>query len=231
MKHLSILEALEAYEQTSAHLGLERFAAALAVSLVAAFVTAGLYRLFYENRGTGSQISRSFALLSLAITTLFVCIQVSIPLSLGLMGSLSIIRFRTPIKEPEEVGFLLLVIASSVAAATYNFAFLVILYIFAIISLLIMRRVRFARFFKRDGLLVMTLPDTAIGNMEKVTAVLDRHLTRHSVQSAASREENTSLQVTFSGLKTDVGQLQDDLRRSLAVTSVQTYLDPPGGLH
>jgi len=129
------------------------------------------------------------------------------------------------------VGFLLLVIASSVAAATYNFAFLVILYIFAIISLLIMRRVRLARFFKRDGLLVMTLPDTAIGNMEKVTAVLDRHLTRHSVQSAASREENTSLQVTFSGLKTDVGQLQDDLRRSLAVTSVQTYLDRPGGLH
>jgi hypothetical protein len=30
------------------------------------------------------------------------------------MGSLSIIRFRTPIKEPEEVGFLLLVIAASV---------------------------------------------------------------------------------------------------------------------
>ena len=76
------------------------------------------------------------------------------------MGSLSIIRFRTPIKEPEEVGFLLLVIAASVAAATYNFAFLVILYAFAFASLLIMRRVRFARFFKRDGLLVKFPFDT-----------------------------------------------------------------------
>ena len=231
MKHLSILEALEAYEQTSAHLGLERFAAALAVSLAAALATAGLYRVFYENRGTGSQISRAFALLALAITTLFVCIQVSIPLSLGLMGSLSIIRFRTPIKEPEEVGFLLLVIAASVAAATYNFAFLVILYAFALASLVIMRRVRFARFFKRDGLLVMSLPDGSARALDALNTVLDRHLARHTMQSASSREGLTSIQITFSGLRTDVARLHEDLRTVLAVESVQTYLDRPGGLH
>jgi hypothetical protein len=96
---------------------------ALLASLLAALLAAGLYRFFYESRGTGSQVARAFPLLALAITTLFVCIQVSIPLSLGLLGSLSIIRFRTPIKEPEEVGFIMLVIASSVAAATYNSCF------------------------------------------------------------------------------------------------------------
>ena len=161
MKHLSILKALEAYEQTSAHLGLERFAAALAVSLVAAFVTAGLYRLFYENRGTGSQISRSFALLSLAITTLFVCIQVSIPLPAH--GPLDH-RFRTPIKEPgrwaSAAGDRLLG-----GGGNLQLAFRHPLHLRhhqpadhaagALRPLL-----------QAHGLLVMTLPDTAIGNME-----------------------------------------------------------------
>ena len=36
-------------------------------------------------------------------------------MSLGLLGALSIVRFRTPIKEPEEIGFLMVVIATSLA--------------------------------------------------------------------------------------------------------------------
>ena len=35
----------------------------------------------------------------------------SLALSLGLVGALSIVRFRTPIKEPEELGYLFLIIA------------------------------------------------------------------------------------------------------------------------
>ena len=80
------------------------FLAALLVSLAAAAAASLLYRFFYERRGTGSQIHRAFPLLALAVTTLFIGVQLSLPLSLGLLGSLSIIRFRTPIKEPEEVG-------------------------------------------------------------------------------------------------------------------------------
>jgi len=30
-----------------------------------------------------------------------------------LLGALSIVRFRTPIKEPEEIGFIMLVVASA----------------------------------------------------------------------------------------------------------------------
>ena len=91
------------------------FASALLVSLAAAVVASLMYRFFYERRGTGSQVHRAFPLLAIAITTLFIGVQISIPLSLGLLGSLSIIRFRTPIKEPEEVGFIMLVIASSIS--------------------------------------------------------------------------------------------------------------------
>ena len=111
------------------------FLAALLVSLVSAATAALLYRFFYERRGTGSQIHRAFPLLSLAVTTLFIGVQVSLPLSLGLLGSLSIIRFRTPIKEPEEVGFIMLVIAAAICAATKNFDFILYLYLVAVVAL------------------------------------------------------------------------------------------------
>ena len=49
----------------------------------------------------------------LAVTTLLVItvVKSSLALSLGLVGALSIVRFRTPIKEPEELVYLFLAIA------------------------------------------------------------------------------------------------------------------------
>ena len=49
----------------------------------------------------------------IAMTTMFIIVVVksSLALSLGLVGALSIVRFRTAIKEPEELGYLFLCIA------------------------------------------------------------------------------------------------------------------------
>jgi hypothetical protein len=61
---------------------------------------------------------------------------------LGLLGALSIVRFRTPIKEPEEIGFILLLIAFALSIATFNLSFAVILYVIAFITLAILRKVK-----------------------------------------------------------------------------------------
>lgn len=230
MRKISVVEALESYEQIAEHLNLELFVVALLVSLATSFAAAAMYRCFYENRGTGSQVSRAFPLLGLAITTLFVCIQVSIPLSLGLMGSLSIIRFRTPIKEPEEVGFIMLVIAASIAAATYNFAFIAALYVFALLALVVVNKIRGLPFLKRDGLLSLTAPDASMAALDVLDAPLKKHLRRYSVQNASSRDGKTSLQISFAGLRTDVARLQAELRQTIPLESINVFLDRPGGI-
>lgn len=230
MKQIRLIDALAAYEQITENMSLSLFGVALLASLLAAFLAAGLYRIFYESRGTGSQVARSFPLLSLAITTLFVCIQVSIPLSLGLLGSLSIIRFRTPIKEPEEVGFIMLVIASSVAAATYNFKFLALLFAFATASLVLARRFRTMGFLKRDGLLVVTAAAGGTFSSDGLSGLLQRHFRRHSVQSVGVQDGKVSVQVTFSGLKTEAVRLQEEIARTFATESIHVFLDRPGGI-
>ena len=189
MNQLGVLEAVEAYERISEQLDLGRFALALAVSLAAALAVAWLYRAFCESRGTGSQLWRAFPSLSLAITTLFLCIQISIPLSLGLLGSLSIIRFRTPVKEPEEVGSVMLVIASSIAAATFHFAFIAVMLAFAAACALAAAKMRGARLFRRDGLLVLSMPDASAANLGALRAALDGAFAR---DSAGPSNQNSS---------------------------------------
>jgi hypothetical protein len=99
----------------------------LGISCTASVVLSLFYSLFFERRSTGSDIHRAVPALGTAITGVFICLQFSLPLSLGLLGALSIVRFRTPIKEPEEIGFLMLLIASAICCATLNFLLLVMI--------------------------------------------------------------------------------------------------------
>ena len=57
------------------------------------------------------QIANILPLLSLITFLVILIVKSSLALSLGLVGALSIVRFRTPIKEPEELIYLFLAIA------------------------------------------------------------------------------------------------------------------------
>ncbi|CAN5326525.1 DUF4956 domain-containing protein [soil metagenome] len=70
---------------------------------------------FYVRYGNALSNRKSFArnFIVLAITTMFIIsvVKSSLALSLGLVGALSIVRFRAAIKEPEELTYLFLTIA------------------------------------------------------------------------------------------------------------------------
>lgn len=207
------------------------FISALLAALVAAFIASLMYRFFYERRGTGSQVHRAFPLLAVSVTTLFIGVQISIPLSLGLLGSLSIIRFRTPIKEPEEVGFIMLVIAASISAATFNFIFIVYMYIAAFLALVIMRGAATIRWLKRDGLLILTLPkETAITKYKEIEALLLDKTTRLTLESTSTHSGTTTYQFVFSGIKDDVATFEGELSKVAEFTQINIFLDRPGGI-
>ena len=206
------------------------FLAALLVSLAAAAAASLLYRFFYERRGTGSQIHRAFPLLALAVTTLFIGVQLSLPLSLGLLGSLSIIRFRTPIKEPEEVGFIMLVIAAAICAATRQFDFILYLYLFALAALVVARGAAVVRWLRRDGVLILTLPAAdALAKAAEIEKALSDHLPRHTLESASTRNGMSTNQYVFGGLR-DADALQKALFDAAPFVAVNVFLDRPGGI-
>jgi hypothetical protein len=231
MNEISVFRVLEDFQRVQERLDPSLFVLALLASLAASYLAVFFYRFFYESRGTGSQVHRSFPLLGISITTLFIGVQMSIPLSLGLLGALSIIRFRTPIKEPEEVGFIMLVIASAISSATFNFRYMVILYVVAFLSLLITRGVRTWKFLRRDGVLVVTTSDADAGEaMEKIREHLKQHLRSIVLESTSSRDGVSSFQFVFSGLKSDASLLQTEIRKIGSVKTINFFLDRPGGI-
>jgi membrane protein implicated in regulation of membrane protease activity len=206
------------------------FGVALLVSLFCSLAAGWLYARFYERRGTGSQVHRAFPLLGISITALFVCIQVSLPLSLGLLGALSIIRFRTPIKEPEEVGFIMLVIASSIICATFNFQFLMFLFATAVLVLILVRNARSAARERGDGFILVTLKDSAAEGGQKAVEECVRSQARRAFLESCVRKEGTvSLHFSFSGFHGEPADLQSRLKAVADPTSVSLFFNRPGG--
>ena len=74
-----------------------------------------IVREFYIRRSfslTGKMhIGSIIPVLSTVVFLVIIVVKSSLALSLGLVGALSIVRFRTPIKEPEELVYLFLAIA------------------------------------------------------------------------------------------------------------------------
>lgn len=226
-----LTEVLDSFQVVREQLDVGLFVSALLASLLAAIFASLLYRFFYERRGTGSQVHRAFPLLAISITTLFIGVQISIPLSLGLLGALSIIRFRTPIKEPEEVGFIMLVIASSIAAATFNFAFLVLLNIFAFFTLICMRGMTTIKWLRRDGMLVVVLDvKEATEKYSEIENIIKENFGRYLLETTAIHNGQASYQFVFSNLKCSVDVLQSKLMEKAKFNTINVYLDKPGGI-
>jgi hypothetical protein len=81
------------------------------LSLVLGQIIAWHYTYFAQVLSNKRKFSRMFPFVAATTALMITIVKSSLALSLGLVGALSIIRFRTPIKEPEELAYLFLSIA------------------------------------------------------------------------------------------------------------------------
>lgn len=174
---------------------------ALVGSLVSSLLISFLYVRSYGQRSTGSQIHRSFLLVGPSITAIFIAIQFSLPLSLGLLGALSIVRFRMPIKEGEEIGFILLVVATSLSWATLNVKLLGVLLLVAVIGLLLTSGWSWLRGGRGDGMVVITLASNVYSeNSEALLSALETSLPRGRIDSVSENDEESTISYSFNQL-------------------------------
>jgi hypothetical protein len=86
------------------------------ISLFFAFIFGWLISNSYKySSGSiygGRQINSSILPLTLTVCVIITVVKSSLALSLGLVGALSIVRFRTPIKDPEDLIYLFLAIVA-----------------------------------------------------------------------------------------------------------------------
>lgn len=82
----------------------------LGVGLALSLAMRWHFQAFGSTFSNRREFSRNFPLIMLTTILVISVVKSSLALSLGLVGALSIVRFRTPIKEPEELSYLFLTI-------------------------------------------------------------------------------------------------------------------------
>lgn len=196
---------IDLYWNPSARDALPGFVMSLLTAAVLALVLGQAYIRFGTSLSNRRQFARNF--LPLAVTTALIIsiVKSSLALSLGLVGALSIVRFRAAIKEPEELAFLFLAIAVGLGlGAGQGLTTLVALVI--ILGLIALRSVR--REPAATHNLFLTVSHTEPGSLSTVQ-ILDG-LSKAGMKASLQRfdEGPGQLRAAFQVDAKDAGQLE-----------------------
>ena len=95
------------------------------VSLLLTIICSHFIKSFYSKYGRSlnnrKNFSETFILLGITTTMVITVVKFSFALSLGLVGALSIVRFRAAIRDPEELIYLFLIIAIGISSGANQY--------------------------------------------------------------------------------------------------------------
>ncbi len=184
----------------------------MALALILAFGIGMFIFLVYKKTYQGVMYSSSFGttLIALTMITTVVILAVTsnVVLSLGMVGALSIVRFRTAIKEPLDIAFLFWSIADGIVLAAGMLPLAVIGSVFIGVILLIFVN---KKSHYNPYIIVLSCTDSAAETA--ATAFLKQHLQRCVVKSksAAKGAIELNLEVRLKDDGTDFINVLSDM--------------------
>ena len=170
--------------------------------------------LLYQRTYSGVVYSRGFALSILGMTVLtcaiIVTIQSNTVLSLGMVGALSIVRYRTAVKDPVDLLYLFWAVASGIATGAGMF--LIALFVFLVMAaiLLIVNRLK----GKRDEMYILLVHYSGDGIDEKIRRALGTH--PYKIKSKTMRKTDMEMAVEVRVKKNDM-RFVETLRKDEAI--------------
>lgn len=81
------------------------------ITIILAYVIGLVYSKYGNSLSNRKKLTQTFVLIAVTVMLVISIVKSSLALSLGLVGALSIVRFRTAIKEPEELVYFFVAIA------------------------------------------------------------------------------------------------------------------------
>lgn len=185
------------------------------INLIVASLLAMALKVFYTRYGTSianrEKFANNFVPLALATMLVITVVQASIALSLGLVGALSIVRFRAAIKEPEELTYLFLVIGIGLVTGA-NKPILAVIAIGLILILLFLNvKFRSKQLKGKDAIFINLR--TSMGDLIQITDLFKMHLSFAELKRMDTLDNGGSY-VSFLAKADDIQQLAK-LRESI----------------
>ena len=191
------------------------FAILLAAGL--AFLIKFAYIKTSKSLNDKEQFSEIFVPLAIITTLVITVVKFSLALSLGLVGALSIVRFRAAIKEPEELVFLFFVIGIGLAAGANQF-------FVAIVSTIITLTILYLRKVYNDKKNDNSFTDTSTNilqiqierenyNIDKILNNIKKNVVYLNLKSFSSENKFTQFNFWFDVNKKSLDSLLKEIKK------------------
>jgi hypothetical protein len=150
------------------------FVANLLLTAILAFILNLLYSRFGSSLSNRKQFADNFVIIALTTMIIITIVKSSLALSLGLVGALSIVRFRAAIKEPEELSYIFLTIAIGLGMGANQRLSTIIGFSFVSLIIILLNLKKSAHDEQNLQLVVSSLNDNE-SMLENILSILNRH--------------------------------------------------------
>ncbi len=180
------------------------------INLAVAFVIIMFIYFIYRATFTGVLYSKNFnitlVIVSLVTTAAVIVISSNIVLALGMVGALSIVRFRMAVKDPKDVGFLFWAITNGIICgiSAYSLAVISALFI-GLIILILSKKLRILEPY----LLILNIKDMDIEDLEDI---LKKYTTMYKLRSKIIEEEKIQTIIEIKIKKDKISLLLNKLK-------------------
>lgn len=179
---------------------------ALIASFLCGMIIYFVYRKFYKGVIYNNNFNILLILVCIITTFIVLTITSNVVLSLGMVGALSIVRFRTAVKDPLDVGFLFWSIAVGITCGAGLFAMSFFCTIFISVIYILLVKVKNTG---RVYLLVLQYENEANEEVQKILAKMkytlkNRTIRKNQIELTLEiklKGDNTSFMPMLSGIK------------------------------
>lgn len=183
----------------------------LLLAFILGLICSWVYR--WTHRGFSYSISFVHTIILIAPITAFVMMIIgnSVARAFSLVGALSIIRFRTPLKDTKDTVFVFLALGIGFAAGTQAYAIAVIGVIIISLLAVVMHRIRLGESIKDEFLLRLRVSNTSDSdNVYK--NIFDKYLKKNKLVNMATIQQGSFLELAYNITLKDSNQKQQFIR-------------------
>lgn len=193
------------------------------VNLSLTFVLALAIAYVYKKTHRGLSYSQSFlftlVMVSVITTIAMMVIGNSLAVAFGLLGAFSIIRFRTPVKDSKDTGYIFFSLVEGMAVGTNNHLVAVVSTAVALLLVWILHKSNFGALHRNDYLLVFTV-DYQKHRSDSFLGIFERYLKNSVLLNINAKENNHKSEMVYSVTFIDESQSHALIQELMAIDGV-----------
>jgi len=196
------------------------------ISLVCGVIISLVYRWTYKGPSYSAQFTNSLILLAMITTIVIMVIGNNLATAFGLVGAMSIIRFRTAVRDVQDIVFIFFSLSIGLASGVGFGSLAITGTIFVCLVIIIILKSNFNRPKRRSYLLQLKYPLNL--DEQKVESVLKKHCRSIKLVNLQTQEATDTVEAYYNvSLKNINGNnaLLSSLKEDLDIKRVNLYFD------